>query len=425
LNALRGLQRGITPTCDGAWLLKIAENVCLTRQRSSLRRRRVETPGDLITLQAVTAAPAPDTDELLGLSDALGAMSEQQRRALLLREWQGLTYREIGAELDLSQAAVETLLFRARRSLAHGLEAPKPSGLRKRLRAGIEAGSLWTFLKGLLFGSGAKVAATVATVAVASVAAAPTVAHQKTEAPEQRPVPAATSRPAPSQPPAAEPELKALRKPSPALSTSTARPRVVPPLPPPPVRSATLVAKRVAPVASVAPVAPVAPRATVRSAPKSVLTAVPPAAVDDAPVAEAKDEAKPDRPAKKAIVARAAKATAKLPGKAAANLPANAAAIPPPKPTAELPATAPLEVAQPVGAVETQIDAARQEVNPAITSAATTPQAGVEVVNKEIASVTKEVPTVTKEIASVTKEVAAVTKELPAPVAAQVSALSG
>ena len=54
-------------------------------------------------------------------------MPEQQRRALLLREWQGLSYKEIADELDLSQAAVETLLFRARRSLAtRARREPKP-----------------------------------------------------------------------------------------------------------------------------------------------------------------------------------------------------------------------------------------------------------------------------------------------------------
>ena len=55
-------------------------------------------------------------------------MPEQQRRAILLREWQGLSYREVAKELDVSQAAVETLIFRARRSLAAGLEQPGAGG---------------------------------------------------------------------------------------------------------------------------------------------------------------------------------------------------------------------------------------------------------------------------------------------------------
>ena len=133
LNAFRSLQRGVSPEIEAAWLFKIAENVCLTRQRSSSRRQHVEWPSDLQALQDVVPSRSGDSDELFGLAEALDAMPAQQRRALLLREWHGLAYAEIAAELELSQSAVETLLFRARRSLARGLEQPearerKPGG---------------------------------------------------------------------------------------------------------------------------------------------------------------------------------------------------------------------------------------------------------------------------------------------------------
>src|SRR3954452_4137541 len=137
LNAFRGLQRGIDPEFETAWLYKIAQNVCLTRQRSSSRRRRVESPGDLEAMQDYVPAHQADSDELIRLPEALESMPEQQRRALLLREWQGLSYKEIAEELDVSQAAVETLLFRARRTLASGLEEAPPkkaSAARRRLR---------------------------------------------------------------------------------------------------------------------------------------------------------------------------------------------------------------------------------------------------------------------------------------------------
>ena len=41
------------------------------------------------------AAPAGEHDELAGLADALAELTPNQRRAILLREWQGLSYREI------------------------------------------------------------------------------------------------------------------------------------------------------------------------------------------------------------------------------------------------------------------------------------------------------------------------------------------
>jgi RNA polymerase sigma factor (sigma-70 family) len=172
MNAFRALQRGVVPELESAWLFKIANNVILTRRRSSSRRRRVESPGDLDAIQDLLPSRQSDSDELLRLNEALGEMPEQQRKALLLREWQGLSYREIGDELGLSQSAVETLLFRARRTLANGLtEAPKPKKLASRLRGGLDLGSVFAGLKALLSGGAAvKVAVTAAAVATTAVA---------------------------------------------------------------------------------------------------------------------------------------------------------------------------------------------------------------------------------------------------------------
>ena len=180
LNAFRGFKRGVDPEFESAWLYKIAQNVCLTRQRSSFRRRRVEAPGDLDAMQDVLPSPEADADELIGLPEALEGLPAQQRRALLLREWQGLSYKEIADELELSQSAVETLLFRARRSLAAGLGDDPALAKRVvgKLRAGSDAGSIVALLQTMLSFGGAKVAATVATVAATSVVAAtPSARH--------------------------------------------------------------------------------------------------------------------------------------------------------------------------------------------------------------------------------------------------------
>jgi hypothetical protein len=103
-------------------------------------------------------------------------MPNSQRRAILLREWQGLSYHEIADELELSQSAVETLIFRARRTLASKLrttaDGPSPVA---RLRQALDGGALLTGLK-TLFGGGA--AAKVAAVAV--VASGVTVAATAT-----------------------------------------------------------------------------------------------------------------------------------------------------------------------------------------------------------------------------------------------------
>ena len=176
MNALRGLQRGIVPELESAWLFKIAHNVCLSRHRSSWRRGKVESPNNFEVLQEVVAGPDHVADELIRLQDVLEEMPENQRRAILLREWQGLTYKEISTELGLTQGAVETLIFRARRALAQGLEQDADTW-KRRLRRGADVGGVFACVKALLGGGGAaavKITATALAVATTAVAAATT-----------------------------------------------------------------------------------------------------------------------------------------------------------------------------------------------------------------------------------------------------------
>ena len=170
MNAFRSLQRGATAEHEQAWLYKIAQNVCIARHTSSSRRLRLESPNDLEVLQEVVPSHEGEEPlELFGIEEALERMPENQRRAILLREWQGLSYREISEQLDLSQAAVEMLIFRARRTLAGALEQP---GEEKKRRVGRKVGSLGSILGALktLLGGGAAIkAAAVAAAAIAVV----------------------------------------------------------------------------------------------------------------------------------------------------------------------------------------------------------------------------------------------------------------
>jgi RNA polymerase sigma factor (sigma-70 family) len=120
LSAFRSMQNGMQPEREQAWLYTIAHRAIADRRRAELRRRRVETPSDLQGLEGAPS-PAVEPTDFSQLRDALSALPEQQRRALLLRESEGLTYREIAEALALSQGAVEQLLFRARRTLGRQL----------------------------------------------------------------------------------------------------------------------------------------------------------------------------------------------------------------------------------------------------------------------------------------------------------------
>ena len=204
MNAFRALGRGIVPEAESAWLFKIAENVCLSRRRSSWRRGRIESPSDFEIIEEIIPGPSRQNDELIGIEDALASMPEQQRRAILLREWQGLSYREIAEELEVTQSAVETLIFRARRSLAAGLEQPdmvkkpKRKSFRRALHA-LDFGTVAAALKALLAGSAA-VKATAAAVAVTAAAGTAYGVEKKIEShpPTRAAVPAKTlvSKPA-------------------------------------------------------------------------------------------------------------------------------------------------------------------------------------------------------------------------------------
>jgi RNA polymerase sigma factor (sigma-70 family) len=196
MNAFRALGRGIVPEAESAWLFKIAETVCLSRRRSSWRRGRIESPSDFEIIEEIIPGPNRQNDELIGIEDALASMPEQQRRAILLREWQGLSYREIAEELEVTQSAVETLIFRARRSLAAGLEqpdsvkTPKRKSFRRALHA-FDLGTVAAAFKALLAGS----AAVKVTAAAVAVTAAATTAYGVEKRIESKP-PVRTAAPA-------------------------------------------------------------------------------------------------------------------------------------------------------------------------------------------------------------------------------------
>jgi RNA polymerase sigma-70 factor (ECF subfamily) len=206
LHALRGLRRGVVPVAEANWLITIAKNVCLAGYRTNGRRRRLEVLSDPQDLAEVPALDDEAGGSLVALEAALARIPEQQRRAILLREWRGLPYREIAEEMGLSLAAVETLIFRARRSLAEilGEERDVP---RRRLAGVFDLGGLATVAKSLLGGASAvKVAAGVVAV-TASLVVGPALAPGD----EPRPASPAVPPPVRPAPPAARPDVPVSR----------------------------------------------------------------------------------------------------------------------------------------------------------------------------------------------------------------------
>ena len=120
VNALRALERGEQPRRPGNWLITIAHNVARERFRRS-QARPTEVSFDIDSIEAGSSA-GDDAVSLAELTRALGRIPAPQRSALVLREFEGRPYAEIARILGITTSALETLLFRARRSLAEELE---------------------------------------------------------------------------------------------------------------------------------------------------------------------------------------------------------------------------------------------------------------------------------------------------------------
>jgi RNA polymerase sigma factor (sigma-70 family) len=167
-QAVRALRRGVVPNFEQAWLLKIASNECKSRHRAGFRRSQRELTRDPQSLEELAEAPNGGDGRLIGVRQALSRLPETQRRALLLREWQGRSYAEIAHELGTTRPAVEALLFHARRGLARELGEET-----KERRHALDIASLLGTVKSVLGGGAAvKLAAGVAAVATVGTVAA-------------------------------------------------------------------------------------------------------------------------------------------------------------------------------------------------------------------------------------------------------------
>jgi RNA polymerase sigma-70 factor (ECF subfamily) len=106
-----------------AWLNRITANNCLNR----LRRPDPAGPLDEVEVQAPAADPSPlealtAKDLHARLEGMLAALPENQRQALVMKQFGGLSYQEIGALLGVSSHAVDGLIKRARQTLRLALK---------------------------------------------------------------------------------------------------------------------------------------------------------------------------------------------------------------------------------------------------------------------------------------------------------------
>lgn len=121
---------GYVPTARfSTWVFKIAAHTCLNERRRGIHRNRLESmdsDGGMAGKDVVDRREGPhdrieaeERKQRIGL--ALRDLPGKQRAALLLKEYHGFSYREIGDQLGATEAGVKSLIHRARENLRHAL----------------------------------------------------------------------------------------------------------------------------------------------------------------------------------------------------------------------------------------------------------------------------------------------------------------
>ena len=131
-------RHGYVPTAKfSTWLFKIANNLANNSHRLRGRRKEVALnvrdsgplgprPEEQLLTEKSALMPTRQLDKREMrevVQAALGTLNERQRMALLLHKFEEMSYADIGAAMELSPAAVKSLLSRARESLRVKLEA--------------------------------------------------------------------------------------------------------------------------------------------------------------------------------------------------------------------------------------------------------------------------------------------------------------
>jgi len=109
LKAYQSLGRLDDPARFGPWLYRIAHNVAI----SLLRRKRPEgeAPEQATGLKGDFGMVAVETS--LAVRQALGALTAEQRQAVLLKVCDGFKFEEIGAILDTPVSTIKSRVYTA------------------------------------------------------------------------------------------------------------------------------------------------------------------------------------------------------------------------------------------------------------------------------------------------------------------------
>jgi RNA polymerase sigma factor (sigma-70 family) len=132
VSALRRMRQTDRPIAFKPWIYEIAKNASIDAFRRSKRTEEVsydagEGLGAADHRKLAATSPSPDAavdakQRLDHLCGAFGGLSDAHHQILVMRELEGLSYREIGERLGMTRPSVESTLFRARRRLTEEYE---------------------------------------------------------------------------------------------------------------------------------------------------------------------------------------------------------------------------------------------------------------------------------------------------------------
>ena len=101
-----------------SYLFTTAHHAMIVQVRQRQRTSDIE---EIATLADPKGIPYPDVNDIL--HKTLATLPESQRHALLLRDYEGYSYQEIGDITGMSEAQVKINIFRARTALKNKLKS--------------------------------------------------------------------------------------------------------------------------------------------------------------------------------------------------------------------------------------------------------------------------------------------------------------
>ena len=153
MSALRRLRGADQAIAFKPWIYEIAKNACIDEFRRGSRAREVPLEADggefVVDRQQspVSSVPTPvaaveSKQRLDDLRGAFGGLSATHHQLLVMREFEGMSYDEIGQRLDMTRQMVESGLFRARRKLNEEYQELATGQRCEQIQTAIESGRL-------------------------------------------------------------------------------------------------------------------------------------------------------------------------------------------------------------------------------------------------------------------------------------------